>query len=165
MIYILTGAIRTGKTSALLDWADTRTDVDGLLCPDDDFGKRYFLKVASKEEFPLEVNNGNLDDLIEIGPFQFLKSAFTKANNFLFSFASEMERQYLIIDELGKLELKNQGLHSAAETLIPEFIQNRTQHLILVVRDYLLDEIVEYYDISEYQLLKKEDLTSLSFRT
>ena len=162
MIYIFTGAIRTGKTSALLDWIDTITDVDGLVCPDDDHGKRYVLKVASKEEFPLEVNNANPDDLIEIGPFQFLKSAFTKANDFLFSFTSEMERQYLIIDELGKLELKNQGLHPAAERLIPKFIQNETQHLILVVRDYLLDEIIEHYHITDCKILRKEDLKTLN---
>ncbi len=50
MIYILTGDIRTGKTTALLDWIKDRNDVDGLLCPDSENGMRYFLKVKSKEE-------------------------------------------------------------------------------------------------------------------
>ena len=49
MIYILTGAIRTGKTTALLNWINNRNDVDGLLCPDNENGKRYFLKVKTKE--------------------------------------------------------------------------------------------------------------------
>ncbi len=51
MIYILTGDIRTGKTSALLDWCKNRNDVDGVLCPDDDKGKRYFLNIKSKDCF------------------------------------------------------------------------------------------------------------------
>lgn len=42
MIYVFTGAIRTGKTLALLKWAEKRNDVDGLLCPDDDDGRRFF---------------------------------------------------------------------------------------------------------------------------
>ena len=45
MIYILTGDIRSRKTTALLHWIEGRKDVDGLLCPDDKTGKRYFLKV------------------------------------------------------------------------------------------------------------------------
>lgn len=163
MIYILTGAIRSGKTSALLQWTHNKTDVDGLLCPDGPSGKRYVLNVGSKEEFALEVDHGDSDDLVEIGPFQFLRSAFTKANNFLCSFTSEKEPRYLIIDELGKLELKNQGLHNAAETLIPKFMLNDTQHLILVVREYLVAEIIDHYHISEYHILRKEDLNDLSF--
>lgn len=42
MIYILSGEIRTGKTSALREWVRKRNDVDGLLCPDDANGKRFF---------------------------------------------------------------------------------------------------------------------------
>lgn len=164
MIYILTGDIRSGKTTALLSWAKTRTDVDGLLCPDDKDGKRYFLKVRSKKEFQLETDpdyEASEKDIIKVGPFQFLKSAFKRANDFLVSFTSENESRYLIIDELGKLELRNKGLHVSAEILIPEFIADKKCHLIMVVRDYLVDGIVAHYRISEYQLLKKEDLKSL----
>ena len=54
MIYILTGDIRTGKTTALLEWCKNCDDVDGLLCPDNAEGKRYFLEIKSKNEFELE---------------------------------------------------------------------------------------------------------------
>ncbi len=47
MIYILSGNIRTGKTTALFEWSENRNDIDGLLCPDDEFGKRYFLKIKT----------------------------------------------------------------------------------------------------------------------
>ncbi len=170
MIYILTGDIRTGKTTALLDWINTstslsgtnRNDVDGLLCPDNENGKRYFLKVKSKEELLLEVETEVIDqDVVNVGPFQFLKSAFQKGNDYLIRRGKENKSQYLIIDELGKLELKNQGLHVAAKTLIPDFMFNANLHLILVVRRSLVDSVIKHYNISEYSILKNDDLKAL----
>ncbi len=159
MIYILTGDIRTGKTTALFDWTSGRNDVDGLLCPDNEKGMRYFLKVKSKEEFQLETTNEvETEKITAIGSFKFLKPAFEDANHFLMTLSLETKQKYLIIDELGKLELKNEGLHKAAKTLIPDFMYGDSKHLILVVRASLLDDILKHYSISEYLVLKKEDL-------
>ncbi|MFT5846076.1 nucleoside-triphosphatase [Psychroserpens sp.] len=162
MIYILAGDIRTGKTTAVLNWANQRDDVDGWLCPDNENGKRCFLNVKSKVEYELEIESEvESTKVVSIGPFNFLRPAFKKANDYLISLTSENKRQYIIIDELGRLELNKEGLHTAAEDLIPKFLDEDTEHLILVVRNYLLDEIIEHYDISEYRILKKEDLKSL----
>lgn len=161
MIYILTGAIKTGKTTALLNWAKDRTDVDGVLCPDNAEGKRYFLEIKSKNEFELETEF-ETEAIIEIGNFKFLKLAFEKANAYLQSVASENESQYLIIDELGKLELKKEGLHLSAERLISNYETNENKHLILVVRDYLLDAVLTHYSIAEYMVINKEDLETLN---
>jgi nucleoside-triphosphatase THEP1 len=160
MIYILTGDIRTGKTSALLNWINSRNDVDGLLCPDNEKGKRYFLKVKSQKKIELEVDLES-EETISIGPYKFLKSAFDKANDFLILKAKEDKSDYLIIDELGKLELKNQGLHNAAKTLIPDFMYDDEKHLILVIRTNLLNEILGHYTILNFTLLQKEELDSI----
>lgn len=160
MIYILTGEIRTGKTVALQEWASKRNDVDGLLCPDDAHEKRFFLEVKSKTEFPLEVETKDHSPTISVGPFLFLKASFKRANRFLKTLALPQTR-FIILDELGKLELKNTGLHAAAEALIPNFLNHKEKHLILVIRDTLLDEIVKHYKISNYHLLTKETLNSL----
>lgn len=160
MIYILTGAIRTGKTTALVEWCKNRDDVDGVLCPDNAEGKRYFLEVKSKSEFELETEL-ETEAIIEIGYFKFLKSAFEKANAYLQSVASKNESQYLIIDELGKLELKGEGLHLSVERLIPNYETNENKHLILVVRDYLLEAVLTHYSISEYKILEREGLKYL----
>ncbi|TXE19302.1 hypothetical protein ES692_03185 [Psychroserpens burtonensis] len=166
MIYILTGDIRTGKTTALLNWTDQRDDVDGWLCPDNEDGKRYFLNVKSKVEFELEIESEvDSTKMVSIGAFNFLRSAFKKANDYLISLTSENKNQYIIVDELGRLELNKEGLHTAAEALIPKFLKDDKHHLILVVRSYLLDDIIEFYNISEYQTLKKEDLSDLLFYT
>ncbi|MGB2683795.1 MAG: nucleoside-triphosphatase [Olleya sp.] len=160
MIYILTGAIRSGKTTALLDWSKNKNDVDGLLCPDDINGKRYFLKLKSKSTFKLEAE-AETEAIVAIGNFKFLQSAFNEANDYLILEASKTERQYLIIDEIGKLELKNEGLHVSTKVLISQFKSNDNTHLILVVRDYLLDAVLEHYGITECSILTTKDLENL----
>ena len=162
MIYLLNGEIRSGKTTALLNWTNSRDNVDGWLCPDDENGKRCFVNVKSKIKFELERNSQiENKELVEIGNFQFLKSAFDKANDYLISITFETENQYIILDELGRLELKKEGLHRSAEYIVPIFLNDEKRHLIIVVREYLLDDIIEFYNISEYSILKKEDLKNL----
>lgn len=164
MIYILTGAIRSGKTTALLHWSKNRNDVDGLLCPDDANGKRYFLKLKNKTIFKLEAEaeaEAETEAIVAIGNFKFLRSAFNEANDYLILEASKTERQYLIIDEIGKLELKNEGLHVSTKALISQFKSKDNTHLILVVRDYLLDAVLEHYGITECSILTTEDLENL----
>ena len=162
MIYILTGAIRSGKTTALLHWSKSRNDVDGLLCPDDANGKRYFLKLKNKTIFKLEAEaEAENEAIVAIGNFKFLRSAFNEANDYLILEASKTEPKYLIIDEIGKLELKNEGLHVSTKALISQFKSNDNTHLILVVRDYLLDAVMEHYGITECSILNTEDLKNL----
>jgi nucleoside-triphosphatase THEP1 len=160
MIYILSGEIRTGKTSALREWVRKRNDVDGLLCPDDANGKRFFLELKSKTEFPLEVQTNDQNDTISVGPFFFSKASFDRANSFMKTLIHSKTR-FIILDELGKLELKNKGLHEAAETLIPYFMNHNEKHLIIVIRDTLLEATIKHYKISNYQFLTKETLNIL----
>ncbi|WP_028283339.1 nucleoside-triphosphatase [Olleya marilimosa] len=160
MIYILMGAIRSGKTTALLHWSKSRNDVDGLLCPDDANGKRYFLKLKNKTIFKIEAE-AETEAIVTIGNFKFLRSAFNEANDYLILEASKTEPKYLIIDEIGKLELKNEGLHVSTKALISQFKSNDNTHLILVVRDYLLDAVLEHYGITECSILTTKDLENL----
>lgn len=160
MIYILTGAIRTGKTSALKEWSESRHDVDGLLCPDSATGKRYFLEVKSKTEFPLEVEAKPNIETISVGPFLFSKVAFEHANTFLKGLLHS-DAKFIILDELGKLELKNTGLYESAELLISNYEHHKDCHLIIVIRDTLLDAVIKHFEFSHYQLLTKEDLNRI----
>ena len=165
MIYILTGPIRTGKTSALLTWCNNRDDVDGVLCPDDENGKRYFLNIKSNEKHLLEAEEDAIheNDITSVGRFHFFKKSFDLANEYLVGLKDEVSFSYLIIDELGKLELQNQGLHFSAKKLIQCYMLHKHQHLILVVRESLIDAILKHYEILKFQLLKKEDLTKKGF--
>lgn len=161
MIFVLSGDIRTGKTTALLHWSKNRNDVDGILCPDDDYGKRYFLKIKSKERFPLEVDND--EDIVSVGNFKFLKSSFEKANAYLITSNNKREFKYFVIDELGRLELNNEGLSNSAEKIILNFQSDENHHLILVVRSSLIETILKHYKIQNYQLITKNDLRENRF--
>lgn len=160
MIYILTGPIRTGKTTSLLKWAQQREDTTGILCPDDTNGKRYFFQIDTQHRFNLEVSQSTNAETIAVGPFLFLTSAFNEANTYLQGFIKQRKYTYIIIDELGKLELKNKGLHPSACLLIPMYQSSKSQHLILVVRDSLLDAIIEHYQIAQYELITSETISS-----
>ncbi|MCB0375994.1 MAG: hypothetical protein KDD04_08770 [Sinomicrobium sp.] len=161
MIYILTGPVRTGKTTALFHWTSGRQDTDGLLCPDDSDGKRYFFQLALQQQLRLEATDlTESSDIITIGRFHFLKSAFTAANAYLIEAAGK-ECRYLVIDEIGKLELENQGLHPAAETLITQRQFHEKLHVILVVRDTLITEVLMHYTIKFFRLITGQKLTTL----
>lgn len=162
MIYLLTGSIRSGKTTALLRWAAGRPDTDGVLCPDNEKGKRYFLELRTRKRFPVEAGETHTpQECMSVGRFRFLKNAFTQANRYLIGAAQKQEYTYLIIDELGKLELKNTGLHEAAKELIPRHASVAAPHLILVVREYLVEEMLEHYEITCFRLLRVEDMGEL----
>lgn len=162
MIYILTGAVRTGKTTALLNWISGRQDADGVLCPDGEHGKRYFLQLRPQQKFNLEATeNQPQQECISVGRFSFLKNAFTRANNYIISIAREEKYTWLIIDELGKLELKHTGLHQAAKTVIDRHRSNKNIHIILVVRSTLLQDIITHYNITHYECITKEELEQL----
>jgi len=70
MIYLLTGPIRSGKTTALMQWASSLKDVSGILTPDLN-GKRQFLNLANSEYFHMEAIDGEAE--ITIGRFAFSK--------------------------------------------------------------------------------------------
>lgn len=162
MIYILTGDVRTGKTTALVKWTSGRHDVDGILCPDT-HDRRYFLKLKLQQHVALEVKDiPENKEIISVGRFHFLKSAFAEANAYIVSVFEKKTYKYLIIDELGKLELKNTGLHLAAQAVIKQHEFSEKHHIVLVVRSTLRHEILAHYNIIQFQLLEKEELSTLN---
>ncbi len=121
------------------------------------------MKIKSRDIFPLEFDHGT-ERIVSIGSFRFLESAFDKANDFLIAISSRTENRYLVVDELGKLELKHKGLHEAVKVLLSNnMLYTNHNHLILIVRTTLLKTIIEYYNIKSYILISKEDLTKQPF--
>ena len=158
MIFILTGPIRSGKTTALRQWVENRTDTDGLLSPDDESGTRYFYEIKSDRKFLFEAERDSSEPIIEIGRFQFLKSAFDRANLILINAARDEKNIFIVADELGKLELKDQGLSESLLAIIPQFMVATHRHLVLVIRDGLLEAAIEHFGLTECQILNKNQL-------
>ena len=159
MIYILSGDIETGKSKALFDWIQNRTNVFGILSPNDEFNRRYFLDVATKEKFPMQADADD-DDIISVGRYHFFRSAFEKANEILLNTLEVAKSGHIIVDELGKLELRSEGLHDSAKKVLEEVKNNKELHAILVIRTSLLNEIVSKYSLEVDTYFTTSDLNS-----
>jgi nucleoside-triphosphatase len=147
-INILSGPVRSGKTTSLMKWLEGRDDAGGILTPDVE-GVRFLYDVARRERHPFELAGEPMpgEPVVEIGRFRFYQSAFEQARRILLR-DLEAAPAWLIIDEIGKLELKGEGLEPAAGLLISRYRDgNVTGKLLLVVRDYLLEEVREHYQL------------------
>lgn len=143
-IYILTGDIQTGKTTALMNWCKQRIDVAGILTPII-HGKRKFVNVFAKEIFDMEANNEEKSILL-IGKYKFSVKAFDKAKQILLqSLPSTIN--YLVIDEIGFLEIKGEGFYECVRTILKE---NIAQKIILFVRRNLLADVVKIFDLEKF---------------
>lgn len=159
MIHILSGPVGTGKSTALRNWAKDRNDLGGVLSYADQ-NLRQLESLTSKEVLPFEVPASFQGATIDVGRFRFDKQAFTKATALIDADYKNAEVNCLVIDEIGKLELKGLGFAAVLKSLL-ESSSNKT--IILVVRDYLVDEVVSYFGISGHQVLSKDALSQISY--
>ncbi|MBT8327527.1 MAG: hypothetical protein KJP21_07375, partial [Bacteroidia bacterium] len=105
MIYILAGDTRSGKTSALMEWKDTWDNVKGVLCPEDKDDVRYLYSIETEEKHSFQQIEPS-ENTITVGRFHFLKDTFKLANYILIKTFDEGDFEFLVLDELGRLELE-----------------------------------------------------------
>lgn len=156
-IYILTGSIQTGKTTKLLEWAKDRLDICGFLMPDMD-GRRHYYQIDKQVSIPFETDADTVEEIVKIGRFTFYQDTFAIAKNWL-SHAHLTDKNWIIIDEIGKLELNNEGF----EPEFSIFLQNmkRTsddKSLIIVVREGLLDQVMRHYNLEDAIIIYSLDV-------
>jgi nucleoside-triphosphatase len=157
MIYILAGDIRTGKTSALIQWVSTWDTVKGILCPEAKTDLRYLQNIETREKHRHQVKDTG-EDTIAVGRFHFLKESFQLANYILITAFETGDFDFLVLDELGKLELDGKGIHQAASYIIGNYQSNDDQNLLLVVRTHLVKDIVAHYNIKSFTVVASETL-------
>jgi nucleoside-triphosphatase THEP1 len=153
-IYILIGAVQTGKTTRLLQWSSEKKNVFGILTPVVE-GKRIFMDTHTREQFRMEAEPEEKNTL-SIGKFIFSKNSFEKAINILKKSMKEAEG-WFVIDEIGPLELRGEGFN----TIIKNILASDTDLKILfVIRDSIVDKAIEYYDLGndKIAIINKDDL-------
>lgn len=153
-INILSAPIHSGKTSALKSYTLKHQNCCGILCPDIN-GLRYIENIESGAILPFQKPINNSDDDILIGQYIFSNEGFKTARQVLLSIPIDTKKT-IIIDEIGKLELQGGGLEPALSWLIDQ-IQSNQLNCILVVRDYLIDSVVNHYKINPFNLLTIDD--------
>ena len=147
-ILLFSRPVRTGKTTELTDWCRNQKDIAGVLMPDTE-GNRKIYNLATKEIFELECSDpGNAEEeLISVGRFSFYADVFSKVNRILVDSLKDNPR-WFVIDEVGKLELNKSGFYDAVSTIVNAY-HNKTisSNILLVVRESLLNEVIEFFTI------------------
>jgi molybdopterin-guanine dinucleotide biosynthesis protein A len=160
-IFVLSQPIQTGKTTLLQQWIAGKQNIGGILTPDVN-GKRMLFDIASQTYHPLQLTDA--DNGIKIGRFVFSEETFANARNILTDSLSR-NFDWIIIDEIGRLEMDNNiGLEPAVSSIIEYFKTHQTQtKLLLVIRDYLLEDAKKYYGLNDVELLTKDFFTGYKF--
>ena len=134
-IYILSAPKGSGKTSSLMEWVRDRSDVYGILSPVVN-GKRMFLNISSNEEFDMESANEE-EGQLKVGKYIFSQEAFDRAIEII-KYGS-LQNGWLIIDEVGPLELRGEGL---SEVVLESL--KRNGNTILVTRESLEEQVKKF---------------------
>ncbi len=153
-IIIFSTPIHSGKTTSLMNWCNVNNKAKGILMPELN-DKKCFYDIEQKEyfdavcfdEFVLE------DELQIIGKYQFSTAAFNKANHIIKN-SKLAQTDWLIIDEVGKLELLEKGFHPSLKFLLTS---STKINLLIVVRDTLIKEVTNFYQISHYTIISNLD--------
>ncbi len=149
--FILTAPVRSGKTTVLSRWIQQQPNkVNGILTPDIE-GVRVMQNLQTGETFPFELAQKSCPEDIEVGRFLFAKAAFDKASQILNECCTNGLAP-IIIDEVGKLELINQGFEPTLSKLIA-FHRNSATSVLLVVRESLLKEVRDKYELQKAEIL------------
>ena len=138
---IFSGKIQTGKTTSLFQIINKLNSVDGILQPVVD-EKRRLYHIASRTIRDFEVVNSS-KETISIGKYNFLRKSFDWANDKIIA-ALNSKPDWLIVDEIGKLEVNGEGLDKSIKVII-ENIEDVNTKLIFVIRDYLVEDAISRY--------------------
>ncbi|NNE25960.1 MAG: hypothetical protein HKN09_03890 [Saprospiraceae bacterium] len=155
MISIYTGAVHTGKTTSLRAWAKESVGTGGFLTPDRN-GSRVFENIATKEVIPFQVDSTEHAATLEVGPYVFLKSTFQSGIKVVAEQIDNALYDTIIIDELGKLELKGEGFAQIGYMIAQDYLN---KHFIVIVRDSLVHQIAQKFEFPCYSVIR--DTTKL----
>jgi len=160
---IISDPIRSGKTSSLIHWLNQHPKAFAILMPDL-AGKRKIYLNSLNLVLPLEVYEKDFSDLelVQIGRFTFLRQPFLFAQQLLLD-AINLSTNDIVIDEIGKLEFKNKagfepGLSKGLKTLS---LETKERKCYLVVRDYLLEEAISFYNLQGAEVIGSQQLVEV----
>lgn len=163
-VLIFSRPIHSGKTSALLEWCakQPKGAVAGVVAPDVD-GRRCFRDLASAEEWPVQllIDSERAEaarsehGMLTVGRYFFSGSAFRRASDLLIA-AAAAGPAWLVVDEIGKLELVEQGFANALQTILAS--EKQPANLLLAVREGLVDEVIAVFSLRRFSVTVCADM-------
>jgi len=152
-INILTGEIGTGKTTRLMRWAASQKNIDGIFQPVID-EKRFVYHIGSRTLKPLETSETT--NITSIGKYNFSNQTFAWSQNIL-SECSAKNLDWIIVDEIGPLELDGKGLEPAISKLLADR-ENIKAQILCVVRESILEKFIKHYGLqNDYLIFEMTD--------
>ncbi|MCL6100749.1 MAG: nucleoside-triphosphatase [Bacteroidetes bacterium] len=150
-IHILTGEIKSGKTTRLMLWASSQKNIDGILQPVIE-EKRFIYHLGSKTLKQLET--AEEPNAIQIGNYKFSGRVFSWSQNVIVS-CLQKDLDWLVIDEIGPLELEGKGLEPAITQIFSER-DNFRGNILCVVRNSILEKFIQHYRIeNSYEIFNE----------
>jgi nucleoside-triphosphatase THEP1/ABC-type thiamin/hydroxymethylpyrimidine transport system permease subunit len=140
-VIILSGPSQTGKTTSLVIWSGDRKDVSGILTPVID-GKRILMNTRTRLAISMEAGPEE-KEVLTVGRFVFSKNNFDIAVQIIRD--ATVEEGWLVIDEIGPLELRGEGFADALKEVLVS--GNKEQKILLVVRGGMVEKVKEYFQI------------------
>ncbi|RYY41313.1 MAG: hypothetical protein EOO08_02345 [Chitinophagaceae bacterium] len=139
-VFIFSRPIRSGKTTELKQWCAGREGVTGILMPDIS-DERYFESMPGGVQWPLK----GIDDdtCTEVGRFRISHASMSRAVDWL---SSNRTAGWLVIDEIGRLELRGEGFAPLLSSLLSDTAPGPI-NLLLVIRATLVDEAIRHFGL------------------
>jgi molybdopterin-guanine dinucleotide biosynthesis protein A/nucleoside-triphosphatase THEP1 len=153
-VIVLSGAVQSGKTTALLKHFSIMNSVGGFICPDVN-GKRMMFFTSEKRVVPFQI--AQQENAVSIGKFAFDQDVFNKSCDILVH-PLMLDNDWIIIDEIGPLELKGGGYYQSLVKLLEIAKQKKDLTILLVVREHLVDDVISKFNIAVEKIITKEDL-------
>lgn len=153
-IYIFTGKTGSGKTTFIYRWAADKPGIEGIITLTAN-GKRILFSLGTKEERIFETDSSFEGPVQKVGKYIFEASAFEWAENIVVE-TDFSKVKCFVLDEAGILELEEKGFCKAITILLNK-IKDRNTDIIIVVREALVEKIIELFDLKNAVLCSKDD--------
>ena len=153
-IVIFSAPVNTGKTTKLMNWAKNRSDVGGILAPDID-GLRHLYTLRDRQLHPYQLSEAEAEQtpdeqMVSISKFNFSAEAMRMARQTLLE-DSQHHFNWVVVDEVGKLEVAGGGLEPAVTALVQSYQSGAAQgRLLLVVREQMVKKVAAYLGVETY---------------
>jgi nucleoside-triphosphatase THEP1 len=150
-VFIITGSVGQGKTTFVKNLLDTFREKNitagGIYSP------RIMIKnktigydivdIVNNEQVPF-LREANLENLKKIGRFDIMPQGLQKGYDAL-KLSANVDNKIVIIDEVGILELENEGWANS----IQDLINAANNHILLVVRDIFTEKVIQKWNLDQ----------------
>ena len=155
-VVLISGGIEKGKTSLvkeiIQELKQNNISVGGLFSPRIMEGETtvgYDVVDIMTNEQTGFLRIANDKNSCNIGRFTILTKGL-EAGLHALNVVNNSNNQFIIIDEVGNLELENQGWAPKIE----ELLKNSESHLLITVRDNLAERIIQKWNLNDYSIVK-----------